>query len=529
MSRLRRAVPWVLLGAGVAANAGIWLADGMSRQGKVLASLGASLLAGLLLLAWFLLGAGLSGRTRRLILAATLLSLLASAALFRIRGVTGDFVPILEPRWRPRERVAAPPSQPSGLEAPAVAKLVPKDSVAPSAAPVVRLPPRPRRDYPQFLGPRRDATVPDVELARDWTARPPRLVWRQPIGLGWSAFAVAGDVAVTQEQRGAEELVTAYELLTGRLLWSYSDAVRYESVMAGDGPRAVPAIEDGRVFAIGSTGLLNALELATGRKLWSHDVVAESSGRVPDFGKASSPLVVGDVVIVSGGGTAGRSLLAYRKHDGALAWSAGDDAPAYSSPALVTLLGHPQVVAFNAGSIVAHDPATGQVVWQHAWPRGQPNVAQPLPIGDDLLLVSAGYGVGAKALRISRTGEAWEARMAWESTRLKAKFANMFFVGGFVYGLDDGVLACLDPATGERKWRAGRYGHGQMILVGSTLLVSTEEGGLVLVDLGPDGLHERATFPALEAKTWNPPAFAAPYLLLRNDKEAALYELALEK
>jgi len=112
---------------------------------------------------------------------------------------------------------------------------------------------------------------------------------------------------------------------------------------------------------------------------------------------------------------------------------------------------------------------------------------------------------------------------------MKAKFANMFFVDGFVYGLDDGVLACLDAATGERKWRAGRYGHGQMILIGKTLLVSTEEGGLVLVELSPGGLQERAQFPALEAKTWNPPAFAAPYLLVRNDKEAALFELALEK
>jgi outer membrane protein assembly factor BamB len=325
-------------------------------------------------------------------------------------------------------------------------------------------------------------------------------------------------------------MVTAYDLLTGRPLWAHRDTLRFDSVIAGDGPRAVPTIAGGRVFSVGSTGLLNALHLDNGRLLWSHDIVKENDAQVPDFGKVTAPLVVGGLVVVSAGGRGGRSLIAYKEDTGRLAWSAGDDDAGYGSPALMTLLGRPQVLAFNGGSVAAHEPQTGALLWQHGWPRAQPNVAQPLKVAEDRVLFSAGYGVGSKLFRISPSSDAaYKAEVVWETPRLKAKFVNMLLLDGFVYGLDDGILACLDPATGERKWKAGRYGHGQMILVERTLLVMTEEGELVLVEPSPDGLKELARFQALEGKTWNPPALAAPYLLVRNDKEAACYELPLDR
>lgn len=490
-------------------------------QTKTLLSFGIGVFAALLLLAWLLLASGLPRRVRFGVLGLVVIALLGFRGLFRIRGVTGDFIPILEPRWSPKELVAAPvPPPPAPVASAAVPNTAPRAAVAqPSTI----------NDYPQFLGPKRDGTLQGFQLARDWEKRPPRLVWRQPIGLGWSAFAIAGGRAVTQEQRGSQELVTAYELLTGRLLWVHSDTQRFESVMAGDGPRAVPTIESGRVFTMGSTGLLNALDALTGRRLWAHDVVKENGTSVPDFGKVTAPLVVGEYVIVSAGGGGGRSLVAYKKDTGERAWSAGSDASGYGSPALLTLLGRSQIVVLNSRSVVAHDPVTGQVLWEHAWPAGQPNVAQPLPVSEDRVLLSAGYGVGGKLFQIAAVDGAYQARLLWETPRLKSKFVNMVLLDGFVYGLDDGILVCLDPATGERKWKAGRYGHGQMILVERTLLVQTEEGELVLVDPSPDGLKEVTRFQALDGKTWNPPALAAPYLLVRNDRQAACYELALER
>ncbi len=122
-----------------------------------------------------------------------------------------------------------------------------------------------------------------------------------------------------------------------------------------------------------------------------------------------------------------------------------------------------------------------------------------------------------------------QATLLWESTRLKAKFANLVVHGGFVYGLDDGVLACVDPADGQRKWRSGRYGHGQVMLVEDLLVVQTEDGELVLVEPSPEGLHEIARIPVFGQKTWNPPALAGRHLLLRNDLEAAVYEMPIAR
>jgi outer membrane protein assembly factor BamB len=401
-------------------------------------------------------------------------------------------------------------------------------------APEIPAPPAPARAlaaaYPQFLGPARDGTLPELSLARDWSARPPRRLWRQPIGAAWSGFAVAEGVAVTQEQRDDEEHVVAYEAATGRVLWSHADRARYATVIAGVGPRATPAIADGRVFTLGATGLLNALELRTGRRLWTRNVVSESGATLPDWGKSCSPLVVDGRVIVSAGGRDGRSLVAYAAASGEPAWAAGSDGAGYSSPRVAELAGRAQVLILNGATLAAHDPATGSLLWEHPFPAEQPNVTAPATLPGDRLLVSVGYGIGSKLYHVAadETG-ALEASLLWESPRLKSKFANLIVHGGFVYGLDDGVLTCLDPASGERRWKAGRYGHGQLLLVGGTLLVQTEEGELVLVAPSPDRLEEVARFQALDGKTWNPPALAGRLLLVRNDLEAAAYELPVER
>jgi outer membrane protein assembly factor BamB len=383
-------------------------------------------------------------------------------------------------------------------------------------------------DWPQFQGPLRDATMASLRLARDWSARPPRPVWRRPVGEGWSGFAVSGGIAVTQEQHGPDERVAAYELATGRPLWTDATAARYETVIAGIGPRATPALHGGRVYAQGATGVLVALDLASGRRLWSRDVVGENGAVLAEWGKSGSPLVVDGRVIVNAGG-AGRSLVAYDAATGAPSWAAGSGRASYSSPVLLSLAGRPQVVVLNSASVAGHDPRTGALLWETPFPGGQPNVATPLPLDADRLLVSVGYGVGSKAYRLAAgPAGALEPALLWESTRLKSKFGNLVRHGGFVYGLDDGVLTCLDPETGERRWKEGRYGHGQLLLAGGLLLVQTEEGELVLIDPSPDAARELARVSLLDGKTWNPPALAGRLLLVRNDRQAAAYELPVE-
>ncbi len=516
----------------------VWLPDGRDGQGRVMLTFPIAFATLLLLAIWLVFFSRLPRRRRLWAVAAVLMTIAAAAATTRIRGVTGDLVPIVEWRWASREPPALKleplrEAPPEAREAPAAApaSAATGDTPSPMASAPSRVEPPASTpvagDYPQFLGADRNGTVTGVRLADDWAARPPRLVWRRPIGAGWSGFAVARGLAVTQEQRGRQEMVVAYNLVDGRPRWSHGDEAHYESTIAGEGPRATPTISRGRVFTLGSTGLLNCLDLETGKAIWRRDIGADNDSAQPDFGRSSSPLVVDDLIVVSAGGSPGRSLVAYHRDSGEPAWRGGDDLASYSSPVLATLGGVRQIVVLNQSSVAGHDPVTGRVLWNHPWPRSAPTVAAPLVVSDNRVLLSAGYGLGSHLLQISREGDAVSQTLVWESTRLKAKFANPVVYDGFVYGLDDGVLVCLDPSNGERRWKGGRYGHGQTILVGNRLIVTTEDGDVVLVEARPDAHRELARFTAFAQKFWNPPALAGRFLIVRTDTEAACYEMPL--
>jgi outer membrane protein assembly factor BamB len=545
MARMGRVRWWpaaavAVLGAAWLAR--VWMTGDATGQARVTQTMATLAVVVLLLLIWLAAFSGLSRRVRAAGLGAVAAAIALFLALFRIQGVTGDLVPVVRFRWArqpplptptasvgaPVGVVSPPPTAP-GDAASETHPLPPVAADAPAPTVAGRAAADPEADYPQFLGPGRDGILTAVKLSRDWSARPPRRLWRQPIGAAWSGFAVAGDTAVTQEQRGDDELVVAYDLHTGAVRWIQAERARYATVIAGVGPRATPSIADGRVYAMGATGLLSALDLRTGARLWRKDVLADNQAPPPEWGASGSPLVLDGRVIVSAGGAGGRSLVAYDAATGDRVWSAGDDRSAYASPMLATLASVPQVLIFNAGSVASHDPQSGALLWRQDWPATQPNVAQPLVLGGDRVLVSAGYGIGSKLFGVRRddAGGFSVARL-WESPRLKAKFTNLVQRDGFVYGLDDGVLVCLDPATGERRWKEGRYGHGQVLLVGDLLLVQTEEGEIVLVEPRPDARVEVARFAALDGKTWNPPALAGRLLLVRNEREAACYELPVE-
>jgi outer membrane protein assembly factor BamB len=490
----------VLLAGGVLVW--LWGFSDFIRQDRFIFSVVTLSLGGVLLLLWWVLLSRAAAKWRWGVLAIVLLAAVAVGQMVRITGVSGDLVPILGWKWSP------PEGEPGAV--------IREGRAEPAG----------EFDYPQFLGPNRNATISGIGLARDWQSRPPEEIWRRPVGEAWSGFAVVGDWAVTQEQHGPEERVVAYDLETGEIRWQHGDRTRYETTIAGIGPRATPTIVAGRVYTVGATGILNALELETGELLWSHQVLEEHGAPNKNWGKSCSPLVVDDLVVVSVGAPAGKSLVAYRRDSGELAWTGGSDRSSYSSPLVATLAGVRQIVIVNKKSVVGHALESGRVLWSQPWLMEQPSVAQPLSLGQDRLLVSAGYGMGSKLFGLA-SGEdgGLAATLLWESPRLKSKFANFVFHRGYVYGLDDGVLVCLDPETGERCWKRGRYGHGQVILADDLLIVQSERGEIVLVEPNPEELRELGRFTAFQRKTWNPPTLVGPYLLVRNDQEAALFEL----
>lgn len=461
-----------------------------------------------LLLVWWLFLSGLRWRVRLAGLGVVVLCVLGLRLLVRIDGsYGGNGSPRIVWSWAPKRSGNVAESKSTGMT-----------NIKPKLEGV--------SDYPGYLGRDRSGVIRDIHLERDWTTHPPRELWRRPVGLGWSAFAVFGSQAITQEQRGQDELVVCYELGTGIPVWSHTNRARFSEPMGGDGPRATPTIAGGRVYALGATGILDCLDAATGKLVWTRDILKDYGLPNTYFGKCSSPLVVDALIIVTGGMARKSTLLAFNSADGSLVWQAGKDQASFSSPTLVTLNGTRQILSVNASSVTGHDPKDGHVLWEYAWPGNMPKCAQPVAIGDDRVFLSASFNAGCVLLQLKKGADGgFEAAELWKTRNLKSEFSNIVARDGFLYGLDDGILACIDIATGERKWKDGRYGHGQVILVDDLLLVQTEKGPVALVEATPSGYHEAAKVNALGVKTWNTPALAGEFLLVRNDQEAACYRL----
>jgi outer membrane protein assembly factor BamB len=392
-------------------------------------------------------------------------------------------------------------------------------------------------DYPQYLGPDRSGVVSGVALSPDWQKRPPREVGRQPVGEGWGAFAVVGDYCVTQEQRGEDEAIVCRRVSDGAIVWTHSYPARFDatdggSTMGGTGPRATPAIARGRVYAVGATGIFHCLEGASGKVLWSTDIQKDHDGRRISHGNCGSPLVIDDRVIVAPTGNPAACLAAYDAETGQPIWHSGKHPASYGSPALVELGGRRQILLYTDNGVEAHDLATGDFLWDHTWTNHvRVNCSQPLVIDASAgrILVCTGYDNGSVLLEVSSAGTEWSVREIWKSPReMKTKFTTAVRLEGAVYGLDDGILACIDLETGKRRWKGGRYQHGQILLAGKLLLVQAESGEVVLVRPDPRKLDELGRIPALSGKTWNNLALAGRNLLVRHDHEAACFELPTE-
>jgi outer membrane protein assembly factor BamB len=464
-------------------------------------------IGGMLLVVWWTFFSRARKRLRQGITFSLLGAFVLAFALFRVRGMSGDMVPIIEFRW---------------------ARATPPVVVNPSTA-QARIPSSNIVSFPQFYGPNRNGVLPLPLLATNWSEQPPQVLWRQPVGAGWSGFAIVGELCLTQEQHGEEECVIARSLGTGAEVWRHTDRASFGNTIAGEGPRATPTILGDRVFTFGSSGLLNCLVLATGQRIWLRDVVKDSAGKVPMWGATSSPLIVDGLVIVHGGEKGTHSLFAYRTSDGTPVWKGGT-ASSYATPVLATLAGVPQVVAFNDGSVSGHDLQTGALLWQRPWGNGNVVCASPVIVSSNRVLFSSGYGVGAELLQLSaRTNKTIAVERIWKSLRMKAKFAHLFIRDDSVFGLDDGILACVDLSNGEQRWKEGRYGHGQGLVVGEHYLLMSEGGELVLLDPTRNAANELARFRIFNSKTWNPPAMVGGLLLVRNDREAVCLRLPTSK
>ena len=480
--------------------------------------------------AWAVAGRRLSDGPRRASMVATILLACGGWALLRTDGITGEGAAAFAWRWSktPEERL---------LLAQAVAEpaALPAASAAIPAAPAVHSPaPAPAKTgagWPGFRGPHRDGAIPGVRIETDWSASPPVELWRRPIGPGWSSFAVRGNLLYTQEQRGDDEVVACYNATTGKPVWIHRDAARFSESNAGAGPRGTPTLSHGRVYTCGATGILNALDAGDGAVVWSRNAASDTKTKVPDWGFASSPLVVNDVVIAAAAG----KLAAYDLATGVPRWfgPAGDGG--YSSPHLLTIDGVAQILLVSGDGATSVAPADGTLLWKHPWP-GDGIVQPALTAEGDVLIgtgsgLGAGAGIGVRRIAAGHGPGGWTVKERWTSAGLKPYFNDFVVHNGHAFGFDGSILACIDLKDGKRKWKGGRYGQGQLVLLPDQdlLLVLSEQGELALVRAASGQFTELARFPAIEGKTWNHPVLAGDVLLVRNGQEMAAFRLSLAR
>jgi outer membrane protein assembly factor BamB len=459
--------------------------------------------------------------------------------LLRTGGITGNAESDLHWRWTqtPEERLLAQADDEHAATAPApaaaetVEKKLPTDASNEPTALDAPAGTKTGADWSGFRGSERDDTVRGVRIETNWSQSPPVKLWRRPIGPGWSSFAVHGDLVYTQEQRGEDEVVSCYKLTSGEPVWRHRDAARFWESNGGAGPRGTPTVSNGRVYTLGATGILNALDAGDGSLVWSRNAASDTGAKIPGWGFASSPLVVNDLVIIAASGR----LAGYDVGTGNPRWFRPTGGGGYSSPHLVTIDGVAQVLLLSGGGATSVAPADGAILWQHQWPDGSINIVQPAQTADGDVLISAvdsgASGVGTKRIAIAHGPGGWTVEERWTSTGLKPSFNDFVVHEGHAFGFDGSILACIDLKDGKRKWKGGRYGHGQIVLLPDQdlLLVLSEEGELALVAAASDQFTEIARFPAIEGKTWNHPVLVGDVLLVRNGEEMAAFRLSLAR
>ena len=395
-------------------------------------------------------------------------------------------------------------------------------------------------DWPQYRGPDHNG-VSTERILQQWPAGGPRRLWKKPLPDGFGSFAVSQGRAYTSVKRriGAEpqEVFVALNADTGEELWATPVGVSAREGISGegDGPRSTPAVDSGSVYVLSGYVSLFCLNASDGRVVWRRDLIAEFGGRGPDFEAGASPLIVGDLVLVNGpaGGT-GENLFAIHKRTGETVWRGPGAKLTHSTPVLTTLLGVRQVLFFTVGGIVSVLPETGKELWRHSFTVSIPTAISPV-IGGDIVYHSAAYGTGARAVKITRSGDSFQATEIWRKRgELQSFWSTPVYHNGYLYGLfgqDYNVsapLKCVALATGTEKWSEPGFGGGQVLLVDGKLLVLSADGKLVLAEPNPTAYTELTRYQALTFKCWNTPAISNGRIYARSIKEGVCLDVSVK-
>lgn len=371
-------------------------------------------------------------------------------------------------------------------------------------------------DWPQFRGPNRDGISRETGLLKSWPAAGPKVLWKTPVGEGFSHVVVAGNRLFTLYGQGDSEHAVALDATTGKQLWKVAIDRKYSSDM-GNGPRSTPTVDGNMVYVLSANARLAALNAANGKKVWEHDLADEFGAKIPGWGASTSPLVEGNLLLVDVGGFGGKSLAAFDKKTGKTVWTSQSDKAGYSAPIAVTAGGVRQAIFFTGTSVVSVAPATGKLFWRIPWRTDwDVNAAVPIFVAPDKLFISSGYGVGSALFKL-KGGSAPEE--VWKSRGMKNQFSSSVLHNGVIYGFDDTTFKAIDVATGKDRWRQRGFGHGSLLLADGHLAVLSDRGKLALVEATPAAYKEKGSVEILSGKCWTAPTLANGKLYVRNEEQ----------
>lgn len=383
-------------------------------------------------------------------------------------------------------------------------------------------------DWPQWRGPNRDGISKETGLLKTWPAAGPAVVWRVQLGEGFSSIALVNGYAYTMFSKGNDEHLVCFDATNGNEKWRFCTDDKYRNSW-GNGPRVTPTVSGGYVYTVSANAKLYALDAKTGARLWQHDLPKEFGGYVPDLGYSNSPLVEGDLILVTGCGGQDQSIIAFNRKDGRLVWSSYHGHPGYSSPIMISAHNIRQAFFFTGSTIVALAPNDGAFLWKYPWTSNDyENTATPVFIPADKLFFSSAHPreEGTTVLKIKTADGKLSVAPVWQNNVMQLHFASAVLHGDFLYGTDRYILKCIDARIGGQKWQQRGFGEGSLIFVDGHLLVLGTSGNLALVEATPEAYKEKAAAQILRGRCFTPPAFSQGRLYLRNETEMVCLDLS---
>lgn len=400
-------------------------------------------------------------------------------------------------------------------------------------------------DWPQYRGPSGDGSTAD-KISASWTSGGPKVLWKADSSLGFSSFAVAEGRCFTLEGREADgipsEVLVARDVTSGKEVWTAPLGTRNyghdggnagaKDNKGGDGPRSTPTVIGKTVIATSADLVVEAFDAATGKELWKRDLIGENEGRNIQWKNAASPLVEGGLIYVAGGGP-GQSVLALDPKDGNIVAKGFDEKITHATPVATTILGQRQIVFFLQSGLLAVEPKTLKELWRYSFDFKVSTAASPVVSGD-IVYCSAGYGVGAGAVKITKEGGAFKAAEIYRfrgDKPLANHWSTPVLHEGYLYGMfqfkeyGTGPVKCVDIKDGSVKWEQPGFGPGHVIKVGNNILALSDAGELVLIEAKPSGYKEVARAKVLEGKCWTTPVVANGLVFARSTTQAVCLDL----